>query len=76
MKIDCEGSEYEILDELIASRQLARVGAFLIEWHFRPGKPLPGELADRLADHGFVVHLPGPLPPQADAGMMYACSIP
>lgn len=75
MKLDCEGSEYEILDDLIESRQLARVSAFLIEWHYRPGKPLPGELADRLTGNGFAVHLPGPLFPQARVGMMYAYSI-
>lgn len=33
VKLDCEGSEYPILDKLIAAGYDARLGGVLVEWH-------------------------------------------
>jgi FkbM family methyltransferase len=64
-KIDCEGSEYEILEALHRSGRLASIKAVLVEWHLRG----PAPLVDVLADAGFTVLSRGALP---DRGMIYA----
>lgn len=35
LKLDCEGSEYDILEELAESLVLLKIDILLIEWHFR-----------------------------------------
>ena len=35
LKMDIEGAEYEVVDDLIASGELERVGQLLIEFHHR-----------------------------------------
>ncbi|MCB0472490.1 MAG: FkbM family methyltransferase [Flavobacteriaceae bacterium] len=35
LKLDCEGSEYDILDELSSSFVLKEIDILLIEWHFQ-----------------------------------------
>jgi FkbM family methyltransferase len=34
LKLDCEGSEYEIIDQLNSSNLLNRIDLIMIEWHF------------------------------------------
>jgi FkbM family methyltransferase len=43
-KIDCEGSEYEILDDLEASGWLKNIDVIIMEWHDRQPEGLIGQL--------------------------------
>jgi FkbM family methyltransferase len=54
-KIDCEGAEYEIVEALHGSDELASLHALAIEWHADG----PGELQRWLVDSGFTVLAPG-----------------
>jgi FkbM family methyltransferase len=66
-KIDCEGSEYEIVRCLHENRLLQRLSIVILEWHQRG----PSELEDMLRDAGFSTHCP--LPPEGSpTGMLYA----
>jgi len=56
IKMDCEGSEYEIVDCLIASHRMDRVAAILVEWHRLAGRGQPVQLRDKLLAAGFVVY--------------------
>lgn len=67
MKVDCEGSEYEIVDSLITSERIERVAAFIIEWHRRAGEDLPHSLREKLVKAGFGVF--GAIRPDADIGV-------
>lgn len=40
MKIDCEGSEYEIINALVNSSSFTSVKIILLEWHLRGEKPI------------------------------------
>ena len=66
LKVDCEGSEYEIIDALQAAGLLAKVSIILMEWHVRGAKPL----ADVLEQAGFACLMPGIQTEKA--GMIYA----
>ena len=66
LKIDCEGSEYEIVDSLHRSGQLERVHALMIEWHELG--PLP--LAEHLQQAGFALFSFSPH--DRWSGMIYA----
>jgi FkbM family methyltransferase len=57
LKMDIEGAEYEVLDQL-APRVLDGVGAIVLECHRRPGASA-GDLAARLEREGFDVSLSG-----------------
>ena len=50
VKIDCEGSETEILTRLEETKLLASIDIILMEWHFHP----PGELLDILKRNMFI----------------------
>lgn len=65
-KIDCEGAEYEIVDVLHRSGDLASLHALIIEWH-RDG---PDRLRTALVDAGFTVVSLGS--PSALWGKIYA----
>lgn len=52
LKLDCEGSEMEILQSLLDSSRLAAVGAVLVEFHDRSGRSA-GAITDALAREGF-----------------------
>jgi FkbM family methyltransferase len=67
-KLDCEGSEYPIFEELEASGQLTEFSAFVIEWHGRG----PDEIVQRLQRHGYAVHLTPLAPDQRTLGLIYA----
>lgn len=49
-KLDCEGSEYEIVRTLADGGLLRKIGVLMIEWHLRG----PEELKDLLIANGFV----------------------
>jgi len=49
LKLDCEGSEYDILEELADSLVLLEIDILLIEWHFRGFE----ELVNILMKNGF-----------------------
>jgi len=65
-KIDCEGSEYEIIRCLYEKRLLRELSALMIEWHDRG----PQELEAMLKASGFATFSPGPASGQF--GMLYA----
>lgn len=50
MKIDCEGSEYEILDSLDANGILDKIDYILLEWHYRGEE----RILDVLKKYNFV----------------------
>ncbi len=66
LKMDCEGSEYGIFENLAAAGMLGRFQAVMLEWH-REG---PRPLRDALHEHGFEVFTFGDHPSQV--GMLYA----
>ncbi len=65
-KIDCEGSEYEILHCLREKHLLQKISIIMLEWHQRG----PGELQAMLHDSGFSTYSPCLL--DSAAGMLYA----
>lgn len=66
-KLDCEGSEFAILDKWETCGALARIDLFVIEWHQKE----PAELLERLARAGFGAHT-RPLVPQGTLGLIWA----
>jgi FkbM family methyltransferase len=44
VKMDCEGSEYDIVESLSSTGNLGKVGAMIIEWHTRDGLHNPLDL--------------------------------
>jgi FkbM family methyltransferase len=68
-KIDCEGSEYGIIENLAQTNLLKCFNGFMIEWH-RRGNRTPSELVSKLVDSGFeVICQPHP---ERSRGMIYA----
>lgn len=56
-KIDCEGSEYEIINELDQSGRLKKIRTIMMEWHrFEDRNPM--DLVDCLGRNGFVCYSP------------------
>jgi len=71
-KIDCEGSEYDILGDLDASGMLEYFSAFVIEWHARG----PDELVRLLSGHGYALHVQPLSPDETALGLIYATKLP
>lgn len=65
-KIDCEGSEYEILDDLSENGQLSQIKVIMMEWH----KKGPAPLVKHLQDAGFIIF--SRLPRSTNVGTLYA----
>ncbi len=65
-KIDCEGSEYEILDSLAATGQLGQMKIIMMEWH----KKGPDALVKHLQDFGFIIF--SRMPRSKNVGTLYA----
>ncbi|HEX4024220.1 MAG TPA: FkbM family methyltransferase [Steroidobacteraceae bacterium] len=65
-KVDCEGSEYEILEAWEAAGSLGQMSAILLEWHQRGAAPLTAILER----NGYICFAPGPR--SGPAGMLYA----
>lgn len=51
MKMDCEGAEYEIIEDLENNNLLATVNVMLLEWHDYG----PAKIERILESHGFIV---------------------
>ncbi len=67
VKLDCEGSEYEILEKLDQDRLLPHVHAFLMEWHHKGAEPIEA----MLKKNGFSFFSTG-RPDAAQIGFVYA----
>ena len=65
-KIDCEGSEYGIIDDLNKHKLLSKLDILMIEWHDKG----PAKLVNILHDNGFNVLSKDPN--SSDIGMVYA----
>jgi len=65
-KIDCEGSEYAILECLSTNNMLQFINAFLIEWHLKG----PNELVNTLRGENFKVLSFSPH--NKETGLIYA----
>lgn len=69
LKLDCEGAEYEIMEQLNTSGLLQRIRYIVIEWHMRGSAPLE----KILEANGFCnVVFPRHTQLMPDMGMIYA----
>lgn len=68
-KIDCEGSEYEIFDSLVAKGQLNQIKIIMMEWHNKG----PDKLAEYLRQEGFAIF--SRLPHSSNIGAIYAVRV-
>ncbi|NCT52286.1 MAG: FkbM family methyltransferase [Microcystis aeruginosa G13-03] len=68
-KIDCEGSEYEILDSLAATGQLGQMKIIMMEWH----KKGPDALVKHLQEFGFIIF--SRMPRSKNVGTLYAIKL-
>jgi len=64
-KVDCEGSEYDILEAWEAAGSLGEISAILLEWHLRG----PAPLTAILQRNGYICFAPGIQ--SGTAGMLY-----
>jgi FkbM family methyltransferase len=55
LKVDCEGSEYAIFEDLISSGILSSIAIIFLEWHRLDGKDNPDKLRSDLLSNGFIV---------------------
>ncbi len=67
-KMDCEGAEYDIMEDLHENNALSKADIYMIEWHF--GKP--DVLIDRLVKHRFTVFCLTPGTTNDPTGLLYA----
>jgi FkbM family methyltransferase len=67
LKLDCEGSEYEIIRHLETTGTLKEIDCLLIEWHYRGS----AEISHTLTRHGFTVFTPN-LKASIPVGYIYA----
>jgi len=67
VKMDCEGAEYEIIEDLVKSGTIEKISALMIEWHDLGGK----SISRALLESGFMV-LQGSEGTDRGLGMIYA----
>jgi FkbM family methyltransferase len=72
VKIDCEGSEYQILDELESSGSLRQIDCVLAEWHRVSSTVNGGCLRSVFARNGFLACISDRFATGAPVGMLYA----
>lgn len=70
LKVDCEGSEYEIIQSLKENGNIQRVSIIMMEWHRRNLSHDPSILLKSLHDEGFILFQRGCL--SDPVGMIYA----
>jgi FkbM family methyltransferase len=69
LKLDVEGAETEVLDELLDAGALTRIGAIIVEFHHDPHRPaLLGNFVRKLGDSGFSCEIRSVGPGAAPAG--------
>jgi FkbM family methyltransferase len=73
-KIDCEGSEYLIFEQLEAAGLLPKLTAFMVEWHPISAEKHQGLLTEPLRKAGFVVFDRSPVV-GGNQGMFYAARV-
>ncbi len=66
VKIDCEGSEYSIIDRLAEKKLIKEISIFMIEWHSKG----PNRLRSTLNQHGYLCFSRTPY--SKSIGMLYA----
>jgi len=69
MKIDIEGSEFEVIESLAKQGLIADIDIFIIEWHEKSPEPI----IDNMLASGFTVFCSDSF--EAKAGMLYAFRI-
>ncbi len=73
VKLDCEGSEYEILKNMSSARLFSEIKGFLFEWHRIETSDEPMEAIEKiLSPHGFTVHTRSGFDVKAMDGMCIA----
>jgi FkbM family methyltransferase len=77
MKVDCEGSEYAIFQDLVDSGALSAVDFVVMEWHRLSNRPAAVDsLRELLLANGFHVYFRGRLQPTLQVGMAVAFRAP
>jgi FkbM family methyltransferase len=71
MKVDCEGSEFEIIEILDKKNLLGQINVFLLEWHTKP----PSIIINTLLKAGFAVFNRDSFKNKNGQGMLYAFKI-
>jgi FkbM family methyltransferase len=72
LKLDCEGAEYEIMQQLHDSGLFPHIKYVVIEWHFRGSEPL----VKILGQNGYSCFVfPRPTKAIPDMGMIYAVRV-
>jgi FkbM family methyltransferase len=54
-KVDCEGSEFAVFEILESAGILAKISAFMVEWHKGVGEKTQKDLIEPLRKHGFII---------------------
>ncbi len=70
LKMDIEGSEFDVLEELVARKALRHIAAIQLEYHYTPGfftRPL-SEMLALLEAGGFHTSVASTVPPHAIVG--------
>lgn len=70
LKIDCEGAEYEIIEDLKSSGLLSNVDAIILEWHMKGAEPI----LKVLNAHSFLSYT-RKLPHSFPIGLIYATKL-
>jgi FkbM family methyltransferase len=68
-KVDCEGSEYDILQRLHETSLINKIHVLILEWHNREGKHV-SQLEAILKENGFIFHIIGNR--DSSCGMLFA----
>ncbi len=73
VKMDCEGSEYNIIESLIQSGTIHKIKGFILEWHtINTGGGDQHQLSQTLHDHGYNIHMRSEFDISAVDGMCLA----
>jgi hypothetical protein len=64
LKLDIEGAENEVLDDLVASEAVSRIRQLVVEYHHQldPTRDFLGAFLERLREHGFLYQVAAKAP--------------